>query len=50
MNILPKNRQKRNQLLITLVVVILAIGGLGFGLIRPQYYRLSSLRKQTAET
>jgi Tfp pilus assembly protein PilO len=50
MNFLPKNRQKRNQLLIAVVVVILAITGLGFGLIRPQYLKLSGTRKQTLET
>ena len=50
MNFLPKNRQKRNQLLIAVAVVILAIAGLGFGLIHPQYTRLSTIRKQTVQT
>src|SRR5215469_5812231 len=50
MNILPKNRQKRNQLLITLVVMILAIFGLGFGVIHPQYIKLTGIRKQAADT
>jgi hypothetical protein len=50
MNLLPKNKQKRNQLFITLVAVILAVAGLGFGVIRPQYIKLSSIRKDTVAT
>jgi hypothetical protein len=50
MNILPKSRQKRNQLFITLGAVILAIAGLGFGVIHPQYIKLSNLRKETVDT
>ncbi len=50
MNFLPKSRQKRNQLFITVVVVILAIAGMGFGLIRPQYIKLAGVRRQTVET
>jgi hypothetical protein len=50
MNFLPKNRQKRNQLFLTLAVVVLAIAGIGFGVIHPQYTNLAAIRKQTAET
>lgn len=50
MNLLPKNKQKRNQLFVTLVVVILAIAGLGFGVIRPQYTKLNSIHQATAAT
>ncbi|MGH7980648.1 MAG: hypothetical protein ACREE6_14825, partial [Limisphaerales bacterium] len=46
----PKNKQKRNQLVITSALVILAVAALGFGLIRPQYIKVSSIRKETAET
>ncbi|HEX3627754.1 MAG TPA: hypothetical protein VH280_20280 [Verrucomicrobiae bacterium] len=50
MNLLPKNKQKRNQLFGTLAAVILAAVGLGFLVIRPQYARLASLRTDTAAT
>jgi Tfp pilus assembly protein PilO len=50
MNLLPKNRQKRNQLFITLVVVIVATCGLGFGVIRPQYAKLTSIKRETVDT
>jgi Tfp pilus assembly protein PilO len=50
MNLLPKNKQKRNQLAITVVAVILAVAGLGFGVIRPQYAKLAAIRRDTAET
>jgi hypothetical protein len=50
MSFLPKNRQKRNQFFITLGVTVLLIAGIGFGLIRPQYVNLSSIRKQTTDT
>ncbi|HUA66718.1 MAG TPA: hypothetical protein VME24_12780 [Alphaproteobacteria bacterium] len=50
MNILPKTKQKRNQLLVTAVAVLLAVAGLGFGLIRPQYTKLSGIRKETTAT
>ena len=49
MNLLPKNQQQRNQLVLTLVVALILIGGLGFGLIRPQYVKLSGIEKQTAD-
>lgn len=49
MNILPKNRQKRTQLFVTLFAFILAIAGLGFLVIRPQYTKLDSIRKETGE-
>jgi hypothetical protein len=47
---IPKNRQKRNQLFMALGGTVLLIGGLIFGLIRPQYGKLSSIRKQTLDT
>jgi Tfp pilus assembly protein PilO len=47
---IPKNPQKRNQLFLALGVTVLLIGGLIFGLIRPQYDKLSSIRKQTQDT
>ncbi|HSY42361.1 MAG TPA: hypothetical protein VK811_00515 [Candidatus Acidoferrum sp.] len=47
---IPKNRQKRNQLFIALGGAILLIAGLVFGLIRPQYTKLSSIRKQIQDT
>ncbi|MGH8024295.1 MAG: hypothetical protein ACRED1_11975, partial [Limisphaerales bacterium] len=45
--LLPKSKQKRNQLFATIGVAILAVAGLGFGLIRPQYIKLASVRKDT---
>jgi Tfp pilus assembly protein PilO len=50
MNFLPKNKQKRNQLFAALAALILAVAGLAFGLIRPQYLKLANIRKETAET
>ena len=49
MNFLPKTRQKRNQLFMALAAVILTLGGIGFGVIRPQYIKLADLKKQTAD-
>src|SRR5580698_7839877 len=46
---LPKNPQKRNQLFLALGVVVILIGGMVFGLIRPQYDKLSSIRNQTLD-
>jgi len=50
MNFIPKNRQKRNQLLIAVAAFILALAGLGFGVIRPQYNKLSTVKKETVDT
>jgi hypothetical protein len=50
MNILPKSRQKRNQLFATLAAFILAIAALGFCVIRPQYAKLTNLRRETVDT
>jgi hypothetical protein len=47
---IPKNRQKRNQLFMALGGTVLVIGGLAFGLIHPQYEKLSTIRKQTQDT
>ena len=49
MNLLPKNRQKRNQLFLSLAVTLIAIGGIYFGVIRPQYVTLAGIRKQTVD-
>lgn len=49
MNLLPKNRQKRNQLFLALGVTLLLIGGIGFGLIRPQYLELAAVRKKNLD-
>lgn len=49
MNWLPKNRQKRNQLFLTLGAAVILIGGMLFGMIRPQYARLAGIRRQTAD-
>ena len=50
MNLLPRNRQKRNQLFIALAVTLILIGGIVFGIIRPQYIKLADIRKKTADT
>jgi Tfp pilus assembly protein PilO len=50
MNWLPKNKQKRNQLFMALAITVLAVGGMYFGLIRPQYQELAGIRKSTADT
>lgn len=50
MSWLPKNRQKRNQLYLTLGGTVVLVAGMGFGLIRPQYNKLSQIRKDTADT
>lgn len=49
MNLLPRNRQKRNQLFLTLAVTLILIGGIAFGLIRPQYLKLADIRKKTVD-
>jgi hypothetical protein len=49
MNLLPKTRQKRNQLFVSLAVTLIAIGGIYFGVIRPQYIKLAGLRKQAVD-
>ena len=47
---LPKNRQKRNQFLLTVAGTVTVVAVLGFGLVRPQYAKLSDIKKQTADT
>jgi Tfp pilus assembly protein PilO len=47
MNWLPKNKQKRNQLFLTLAAVVVLLGAMFFGLIRPQYAELSGIKKRT---
>ena len=50
MSWLPKNKQKRNQLFMALGATVLAVGGMYFGLISPQYQELASIRKNTLDT
>ena len=50
MNWLPKNKQKRQQVYLTLAGTVILIVGMAFGLIRPQYAKLSAIKKQTADT
>jgi Tfp pilus assembly protein PilO len=49
MSWLPKNQQKRNQLFMALGATVVIIGGMYFGLIRPQYAKMDQIRKDTAE-
>lgn len=50
MSLLPKNRQKRNQLYFALAAALVLIGGIAFGLIRPQYLKLAAIKKQALTT
>ena len=50
MNLLPKNKQKRNQLFLALGGAVVLVAGLGFGLVRPQYAKLAIIKKQMADT
>ncbi len=50
MSLLPKNKQKRNQLYLTLAGALLVIVGIAFGLIRPQFSKLSQVKKETIDT
>jgi Tfp pilus assembly protein PilO len=47
---IPKNRQKRNQLFMALGATVIVVVGLIFGLIRPQYDKLSNIKKQAQDT
>jgi hypothetical protein len=47
---LPKNRQKRNQFLLTVAGTVVVVAILGFGLVRPQYAKLAYIKKQTGDT
>jgi len=47
---LPKNKKKRNQFFLVLAGIVLAIAALVFGVIRPQYDKLASIKIQTADT
>jgi hypothetical protein len=49
MNFLPKNRQKRNQLFLVAAAAVILIFGIGFGVIRPQYAKLSKIQKDTVD-
>jgi hypothetical protein len=49
MNLIPRNRQKRNQLFIALALTLILIGGIGFGIIRPQYLKLADIQRNTAD-
>ena len=50
MNLLPRNRQKRNQLFMALAVTLILICGIAYGVIRPQYAKLDQIRKKTADS
>ncbi len=47
MSFLPKNAQKRNQLFMVLAGVIVLVVAVIYGVIRPQYAKLASIRKET---
>src|ERR1700722_3123753 len=47
MSFLPKNAQKRNQLFMVLAGVIILVVAVIYGVIRPQYAKLASIRKET---
>ncbi len=47
---LPKNKQKRNQFLLTVAGTVVVVTVMGFGLVRPQYAKLSNIKKETADT
>jgi Tfp pilus assembly protein PilO len=49
MSFLPKNRQKRNQLFLAVAVTLVLIGGIIFGLIRPQFAKLAAIKTQTVQ-
>jgi hypothetical protein len=49
MSLLPRNRQKRNQLFTALAVTLLVSGGIAFGIIRPQYQKIADVRKKTGD-
>jgi len=50
MSLLPRNRQKRNQLFVALALTVIAIGGIAFGILRPQYLKLAEIKKKTLDT
>ncbi|HTR43159.1 MAG TPA: hypothetical protein VMH87_16210 [Pseudomonadales bacterium] len=47
---LPKNRQKRNQLLLTVAGTVVVVAVLGLGLVRPQYAKLAEIKKHINDT
>jgi hypothetical protein len=49
MNLLPKNRQKKNQFLATAAGTVIVVVLLGIFLVRPQYTKLTYIKKQTAD-
>jgi hypothetical protein len=50
MILIPRNRQKRNQLFMALAVTLILIAGIAFGIIRPQYLKLADIKKKTIDT
>jgi hypothetical protein len=50
MTLLPKNKRKRNQIFMILAGTVAAIAALAFGIIRPQYAKLSDIKKEIADT
>ena len=45
----PMTKDKRNQIIGTILATLLVLGGLGFGLIKPQYENLQVLDRKKAE-
>ena len=46
MNIFPKDREKRTQFILVILCALVALGLIGFLLVRPQYRTLSDLAKK----
>jgi len=49
MNILPKDREKRTQFIFVIFCTVLALGVIGFALIRPQYNSLHKIHKTASD-
>jgi len=48
MNLFPKDKDKRNQLMVTLVIIVALLSLFIFGVIRPQYKSLATAAKNIA--
>ncbi len=48
MNLFPKDKDKRNQLIVTLVIIVALLSLFVFGVIRPQYKSLATAAKNIA--
>ncbi|MGA3284654.1 MAG: hypothetical protein ABSD57_09385 [Verrucomicrobiota bacterium] len=49
MNIFPKDREKRTQLILVIFCTLVVLGLIGFALIRPQYETLSKIAKTESD-